>query len=141
MVYSGAAGAADHAGLAGRPADESLRRERHLAVGVDAGDGAREQHRHVREHRQVLDQALLEAQPGADGVGVEQRRIRGDLDPLGERADFERELQRDLLTDRQRDAALGQRLEAGHLDRDPVVAGIEQRRLEVAAAVGRQLLA
>jgi hypothetical protein len=137
----GASRAADHPCLARRPADESLRRERHLSVGVDAGHRARQQDRHVRLHRQVLHQPLFEAQAGAHRAGVEQRRVGGDLDAFGDGADVERELQRDLLPDRERDAALRERLVPRHLDRDLVAARVEQRRFEVAATVGRQPLA
>ena len=60
--------------------------------------------------------------------------VDGDL--FGDLADFERERHVHLLADASTMPVRVSGLEARHLDRDLVVAGLQQRRFEVAAAVG-----
>ena len=78
--------------------------------------------------------------PGRHRRRVEQRRFGRHGHLFADLADLERERQAHLLADGQHDAGARQRLEAGHLDRHLVVARLQQRRFEVAAAVGDELL-
>ena len=87
-----------------------------------------------------VDLLLVEDQSLPQRGHLQQRRLAGHGNFFGDRADFERELQRELLARAERDPASPQRLEALHLDDDFVIAGDEQPRLEVAACVGRELL-
>ena len=62
----------------------------HLGFGRrDAGREARQHDRHVREHRQRLDQAAIEVLAGGDGGRVDQRGLSRDRDLLAELTDFQ----------------------------------------------------
>ena len=69
-----------------------------------------------------------------------QKVVRGET-PYATRADLQRDRQRYTLADRQHDVGVLRRLESLQLHRHFVVAGIEQRRLEVAGSVGDEALA
>ena len=124
--------------VARRAIDEPLRDIRHVGRRVDAGHEARQQHRHVREHRQALDAAPIEVLPGREDAGLEYRGLAADGDGLADGADPQRQVDAGLLRDRQDDAAPNGRLEALQLGAHTVVPRQQQRRLVVAGRVGRQ---
>ena len=133
-----AAHAAGRRRVARRAVDEPLRDIRHGGRRVDAGDEPRQQHGHVREHRQALDAAPIEVLPGREDAGLENRRLAADRDGFADGADAQRQVDGGLLRDRQDDAAAHRRLEALQLGAHTVVPGQQQRRLVVAGRVRRQ---
>ena len=106
----------------------------------DARREARQHDRHVREHRQAFDHLPIEVVAGRDRRRVEQRRLGHNGDLIAQLTDFQLQLQVHGLTDGQGDVGLRQRLVSLQLDANLVRAGIEQDGLEVAAAVGHELL-
>ena len=120
--------------------DESLAGERDDASGHHAWGEPRKEHGHVRLQRQFGNLLLVEDESLPQRGRFQQRRLTGHSNFLGDGADFERELERELLTGPKRDAASPQRLEPLHFDHDLVVARDEQARFEIAAAVGDERL-
>ena len=72
------------------PADESLAGKWNHASGAHAWREPREQERHVRLHRQLGDLLLVEHQPLPQRRHFDQRRLAGDGNLFGDRADLER---------------------------------------------------
>ena len=113
----------------------------HLDLGRgDAHREAREHDRHVREHRQAVDQAAIVVLAGRHGRGVEQRRLGHHGDQLLDLTDFQGDGQADGLANGQGDPRLVMGFEAFQFDANRVRARIEQDGLEVAPAVGDELL-
>ena len=119
------------------------------AVGGNAGhpelvgfktDDARLQQREVvrvaRGQRQGLDFLLAQRAALFDLRQIDQRRIRGDQDGLGQRAHGQPDVDHRGLTGAQRDARLFKLLEPLQLRDDAVGAERQQRRAVQAALVG-----
>ncbi len=125
-------------GIARGAVDKPLCDVRHGSRRVHAGHEAGQQHRHVRKHRKGLDAATIEILPGREDARIEDGRLAGHGDGFADGSYRQRQVYSDLLSDSEDDATANCRLEACQLGRHPIVAGKQQRRFVIAAAVSCQ---
>ncbi len=116
-------GDARHAELVGLEADDAGLQQREV-VGV------------ARGQRQRLDFRFAQRAALLDLGEIDQRRVGGDGDRLGQRADAQRDVDHRRLAGAQRHAGLLELLEALQLRRDAVGAERQQRRAIQAAFIG-----
>ena len=62
------------------------------SVALTPGRVPQQQRRRVREHRKAFEQLAVEVLSRGHGVRVDQRRLGDDVHALGDRADFERQI-------------------------------------------------
>ena len=116
---------------------EAIRDARAAAEGravVDAGRVV-EQVGGEASERQVRKRLLADVVVGLGGADVDDRRLGGNLDGVGQAAHLEAEVDRGGLADRDRDRLDLARLEAGERRLDRVAAGLDRGEAVAAVAV------